>query len=180
MSTGKPLHDPQDLRQAFGTFMTGVTVVTALDARGQPAGFTANSFTSVSLEPPLLLVCPGKAMRMFEVFNSCEHFAVNILSEQQQALSDTFAVNQGDRFAGIDWQADAQGCPLLNGVVASFSCSTYQRLDAGDHIILLGHVDHFQVQGGRGLGFSSKGYFTLDAVQAEAPAPGAQPWPVRC
>lgn len=163
--------DSSELRQAFSTFMTGVTVVTALDGEGRPVGFTANSFTSVSLDPPLLLVCPGKTMHLFEVFNECEHFVVNVLSEFQQDVSNTFATDDGDRFAGVKWQADEQGCPLLEGVVATFSCHVYQRVDAGDHIILIGYIDAFKRQGSRGLGYSNNGYFSLGMEQKAQEAP---------
>ncbi|PIE00760.1 MAG: hypothetical protein CSA79_02410 [Thiothrix nivea] len=152
--------DSGKLRQAFSTFMTGVTVVTALDSQNKPVGFTANSFTSVSLEPPLLLVCPGKNMNLFEVFNQCEHFAVNILSEHQQDIANTFATRSGERFAQMKWHADKQGCPLLKDVVATFSCHVYQRVEAGDHIILIGQIDEFQLSGpSHGLGYCNNGYF---------------------
>jgi flavin reductase (DIM6/NTAB) family NADH-FMN oxidoreductase RutF len=163
--------DSSKLRQAFSTFMTGVTVATALDREGKPVGFTANSFTSVSLSPPLLLVCPGKAMHLFEVFNECEHFVINVLSELQQDVSNTFATEAGDRFAQVKWHADKQGCPLLEGVVATFSCHVHQRVDAGDHIILIGHIDEFQLLGSRGLGYSNNGYFSLGMEQLAQEAP---------
>ena len=90
--------DPRALRDAFGSFMTGVTVVTALGPDGNPVGFTANSFSSVSLDPPLLLVCPGKFLSSFEVFANCTHFAVNILAEGQEAGANTCASVKCDRF----------------------------------------------------------------------------------
>ena len=166
--------DSSELRQAFSTFMTGVTVVTALDGEGQPVGFTANSFSSVSLDPPLLLVCPGKSMHLFEVFNECEHFAVNILSEFQQDISNTFATDSGDRFAKIDWTKDPQGCPLIDGVAATFSCDTFQRVDAGDHVILIGRINEFRLLASRGLGYSNNGYFSLGMEQKAQEAPAVE------
>ncbi|MEZ5535975.1 MAG: flavin reductase family protein [Thiolinea sp.] len=163
--------DSSELRRAFSTFMTGVTVVTALDGEGKPVGFTANSFASVSLNPPLLLVCPGKTMHLFEVFNTCQHFVVNVLSEYQQDVSNTFATDTGDRFAQVNWHTDQQGCPVLEGVVATFSCHVHQRVDAGDHIILIGHIDAFQLLGSRGLGYSNNGYFSLGMEQKAQEAP---------
>lgn len=163
-----------DLRQAFSTFMTGVTVVTALDKQGNPVGFTANSFASVSLDPPLLLVCPGKTMHLFEVFNECDHFVVNILSEFQQDISNTFATEKGDRFAKIDWSKDKQGSPLLADVAATFSCHVHQRVDAGDHIVLLGHINEFRMLGSRGLGYSNNGYFSLGMEQQAQEAPAVE------
>lgn len=166
--------DSSELRQAFSTFMTGVTVVTALDTEGNPVGFTANSFSSVSLDPPLLLVCPGKSMHLFEVFSECEHFAVNILSECQQDISNTFATDSGDRFARVKWTKDDNGCPLIDGVAATFSCKTFQRVDAGDHIILIGEIDAFRLLGSRGLGYSNNGYFSLGMEQKAQEAPAVE------
>lgn len=166
--------NPSELRKAFSTFMTGVTVVTTLDSEGSPVGFTANSFSSVSLDPPLLLVCPGKSMHLFEVFNECEHFAVNILSEFQQDISNTFATDSGDRFANIGWASDKQGCPLIDGVAATFSCQTFRRVDAGDHIILMGQINEFQLLASRGLGYSNNGYFSLGMEQRAQDAPAVE------
>ncbi|MCB1639495.1 MAG: flavin reductase family protein, partial [Thiothrix sp.] len=106
--------DPNsNLRQAFGAFMTGVTVVTTRTEEGSPVGFTANSFTSVSLEPPLLLVCLSLNMHSLPAFRTCGHFAVSILSEQQQDVSNLFASYMGDRFASTRWHADSFGMPLI-------------------------------------------------------------------
>lgn len=95
-------HDPRQLRDAFGAFLTGVTVVTTINAEGQPIGFTANSFTSVSLDPPLLLVCLAKTSRNYAAVTEAAGFAVNILSEAQKDVSNTFARPVEDRFAAVD------------------------------------------------------------------------------
>lgn len=154
--------DAKELRAAFGSYMTGVTIVTARARDGEYVGFTANSFTSVSLAPPLLLVCPGKHLSSFDVFNTIDHFAVNILAEDQETLSNRFASSKGDRFDGTDWKADLYGSPIIEGVAAHFSCSTFNRIDAGDHIILIGEVKAFQNNPRKGLGYSSSGYFNLN------------------
>ena len=154
--------DPKSLRNAFGTFMTGVTVVTTVDSTGTPIGFTANSFSSVSLDPPLLLVCPAKSLSSFDVFNNCSHFQVTILAHNQEAVSNIFASSQEDRFAQIDWTLDQNGCPKISGALASFSCSREQSIEAGDHIIMLGKVTNFEVSEGQGLGYGEGGYFSLD------------------
>lgn len=151
----------QELRDAFGAFLTGVTVVTTQTNNNTPIGFTANSYTSVSLDPPLLLVCPGKALSSFEIFNQCEHFAVNILAEDQQDISNIFASASDDRFSSIDWTTDANGSPLIKGASVSFSCATEQHIDAGDHIILLGRVLEVNNASLPGLGYCSDGYFSL-------------------
>lgn len=158
--------DPKALRRAFGSFMTGVTIVTALDDDGTPVGFTANSFSSVSLDPPLLLVCPAKSLSSFEIFEKCEHFHVSVLAYDQQAASNTFASNNDDRFSQIDWQSDCHGCPKIIGAIASFSCQRDRSIDAGDHIILLGKVIEFESQDKQGLGYGVGGYFSLNMERA--------------
>jgi flavin reductase (DIM6/NTAB) family NADH-FMN oxidoreductase RutF len=153
--------DTRELRNAFGSFMTGVTVVTAVSKTGEKVGFTANSFTSVSVDPPLLLVCPATNLSSFDVFNNCEHFAVNVLAEDQKDISNTFASSKGDRFAQIDWQFDENGCPIISGSVAHFSCSTFNNVPAGDHILLVGQVTNFSANEKFGLGYAKGGYFSL-------------------
>lgn len=153
--------NPKELRSAFGTFMTGVTVVTTNSSEGENIGFTANSFTSVSLDPPLLSVCLAKTMNCCKAFENSSHFAINILAEAQEDISNLFASYKGDRFAKVDWQADEFGTPIIDGVTTSFSCSNYQQIDAGDHMILLGKIEQFSSTGHEGLGYSNQGYFSL-------------------
>lgn len=155
------LTDTAALRRAFGTFMTGVTVVTTNDPAGNPVGFTANSFTSVSLNPPLVLVCPGKSISSFPVFQECEHFAINILAEGQEQISTTFATFPGDRFAQVRWDADAFGMPQISDTAAYFSCRRSQVIDAGDHVILMGEVVAAEQSGRPGLGYANGQYFNL-------------------
>lgn len=159
--------DPKILRNAFGSYMTGVTVITAVSNDGTPVGFTANSFTSVSLDPPLLLVCPAKSLSSFEVFANCESFVVNILSEDQQAISNIFAGSKDDRFGQIEWHKDEQGNPVIDGALTHFSCKTDRNLEAGDHHLLVGEVLDFSSREGHGLGYASGGYFSL-ALEREA------------
>lgn len=153
--------DPRALRDAFGSFMTGVTVVTTRDASGTPVGFTANSFSSVSLDPPLLLVCPGKFLSSYEVFTGCRHFAVNILAEGQQEVSNTFAGYKGDRFAKVAHRNGVHDLPLIEGALAQFCCETHQAIPAGDHTILMGQVLEFSHAAGDGLGYVGGSYFSL-------------------
>lgn len=165
--------DPQDirraLRDAFGTFMTGVTVVTALDDTGHPLGFTANSFSSVSLDPALLLVQISKNSVNYVNFTSGRGFAVNILSEGQKDISNTFARPVADRFAGIDWQPGPHGAPILPGVAAWFDCALHQIIEAGDHAILLGRIEAFHATPAPGLGYYRGTYFTPVATQGAVP-----------
>ena len=156
-----PTLDPKALRKAFGSYMTGVTVVTARAADGTPVGFTANSFTSVSLDPPLLLVCPGSHLSSFETFRTCTHFAVSVLAEGQEDVSNTFGSSKGGRFDNVASTADANSVPLSDGAVAQFSCTAHSCTTAGDHIILVGQVTDFARIEKPGLGYGHGGYFTL-------------------
>ncbi|MEM7358497.1 MAG: flavin reductase family protein [Pseudomonadota bacterium] len=154
--------DPIELRNAFGKFMTGVTVVTTTADDGTPVGFTANSFSSVSLDPPLLLVCPAKTMSSFEIFEHCEYFHISVLAHDQQAVSNRFASPVEDRFSDTDWSQDAYGSPKIDGAIASFSCKRDRSIDAGDHIVMLGEVCAFASNEQHGLGYREGGYFSLE------------------
>ena len=158
--------DSRELRSAFGTFMTGVTIVTTTGPDGGPRGFTANSFTSVSLEPPLLLVCIGKQAASLEVFAQAKGFAVNILSEAQKDTSALFASKRADKFTAAAWRHGPFGSPLIEGSAAWFDCARYQMIDAGDHVILMGHVEAFSYSDANPLGYARGHYITLGLEQA--------------
>ncbi|MDO7842140.1 alpha/beta fold hydrolase [Sphingomonas immobilis] len=134
--------DPRLLRDAMGCFGTGVTVVTTLDAEGAPIGFTANSFTSVSLDPPLVLFCIARKSANLQSFVDARSFAINILHIGQQPTSDRFARPGDARFEGIEWQVrEGGGAPILTGSRASFDCTTHAIHDGGDHLIVVGRVE---------------------------------------
>lgn len=154
------MSDARALRDAFGAFLTGVTVVTTVDDAGAPIGFTANSFTSVSLDPPLLLVCLAKTSRNYATLTAAKGFGVNILSEDQKDVSNTFARPVEDRFAAVDWRMGPHGSPVFADVAAWFDCATHDVVDAGDHVILIGRVEGFDNSGKTGLGYARGGYFT--------------------
>lgn len=158
--------DQKKLRAAFGRFLTGVTVVTTRDTEGAPVGFTANSFTSVSLDPPLLLVCPGKHLSRFDCFAHATHFGVSILAEGQQEISNLFASGKGDRFADCVWDAPVSDIPLIAGRAAGFTCEVAQQVPAGDHLIMIGRVIHHDDATLPGLGYGPDGYFTRVQEQA--------------
>jgi crotonobetainyl-CoA:carnitine CoA-transferase CaiB-like acyl-CoA transferase/flavin reductase (DIM6/NTAB) family NADH-FMN oxidoreductase RutF len=160
------------LRDAFGRFATGVTVVTTRQPDGTPRGFTANSFTSVSLDPPLLLVCIGKAALSCETFANAGHFAVNILSDDQKDVSGLFASQSAEKFEIAKWHPDAQDVPVIDGALASFSCAHHRLVDAGDHLILIGRVVDYATREGQPLGFYRGSYFDigLDRALADAAA----------
>src|SRR5690348_15363690 len=132
-----------ELRRAFGTFVTGVTIVTARDAGGEPCGMTANSFASVSLDPPLLLVCIGLGAASCRVFRVASSFAVNLLHEAQQDVSLRFAAKPTDKFAAIGHRPGRTGAPILTDCLGWFDCGVHQRIDAGDHMILIGRIEAF-------------------------------------
>ena len=165
--------DPRALRDAFGAFITGVTVVTTHDGDGKPIGFTANSFTSVSLDPPLLLVCLAKTSRNYENVTKAIGFAVNVLSEGQKDISNTFARPVEDRFAAVDWNPGPVGSPVFTGAAAWFDCTTESLVDAGDHVVLLGRVGGFENSGLNGLGYARGSYFTPALAARAIEAAGA-------
>lgn len=133
--------DARTLRDAMGCFATGVTVVTAMSNSGEPVGLTANSFTSVSLDPALLLVCIANNSGSLKILREVDHFAVNVLHIGQQPVSNTFARPGDDRFAAIAWQRGQNDSPLLSGALANFECAKHEMVDAGDHVILIGRVE---------------------------------------
>lgn len=132
--------DPRALRTAFGAFATGVTVVTTRTPAGVDAGLTANSFSSVSLDPPMVLWSLGKTSSNIEAFRAASHFAVHVLSAAQEALSARFGSKGADRFAGLPVSRAAGGVPLLDGCAARFVCRTAHQYEGGDHVIFVGEV----------------------------------------
>jgi len=133
-------HDPRTLRDALGCFATGVTVVTCVGADGQPAGLTVNSFTSVSLDPPLLLVCIAKYAACAAPLANSTHFAINVLQARQQPDSIRFSTRDQDRFGATAWATGEAGAPILKDSLGVFECENYAVYDGGDHHILVGQV----------------------------------------
>ena len=132
--------DARTFRDALGCFATGVTIITAMDGEGQPIGLTANSFTSVSLDPPLLLVCVANNAGSAAVLRDAQRFAVNVLQIGQQPTSNRFAGKGEDRFANTPWEVGEFGTPVLTGSLSSFECARDAVHDGGDHFILVGRV----------------------------------------
>lgn len=133
-------HDPRTLRDALGCFATGVTVVTCLNGDGQPAGLTVNSFTSVSLDPPLLLVCLAKRAVSASALIEASHFAVNVLQTGQQPASIRFSTKDEDRFGTTPWSCGEGGAPILKDSLGVFECERHAVHSGGDHHILIGQV----------------------------------------
>ncbi|MDB6061212.1 MAG: flavin reductase domain protein [Verrucomicrobiaceae bacterium] len=132
--------DPIQLRNAFGTFITGVTIVTCRDPHGKPVGMTANSFSSVSLDPPLALWSIAKTATNFEAFHTGTHFAIHILHSGQEQISRHFATKNIDKFLDVPFDIGAGDTPLLQDYSARFECEVEHRYLGGDHIILVGRI----------------------------------------
>ncbi|MEM7142665.1 MAG: flavin reductase family protein [Actinomycetota bacterium] len=131
--------DPGEFRRVLGHFPTGVTVVTGHGADG-PAGMAIGSFASVSLDPPLVMFCPGKESSSWLKIKETGAFCVNVLSEAQKDVCGVFASKADDKFAGIDWTADVTGAPVIPGSLAVIDCEIHAVVDGGDHDIVVGLV----------------------------------------
>jgi flavin reductase (DIM6/NTAB) family NADH-FMN oxidoreductase RutF len=136
-----PNFSQEDFRQALGMFATGVTIVTARAVDGSYIGLTANSFNSVSLTPPLVLWSLSRSAGSMAAFSTGSHYAIHILSADQQDLAQQFASRGSDRFLGVDFTIGAGGAPLLKGTAATFECYNRSRYEEGDHVIFVGEVE---------------------------------------
>ena len=135
--------DSRTLRNALGRFATGVAIVTAIDPDGHPIGLTINSFSAVSLDPALVLWCLDNSSHNLAAFQKASHHAINILSADQENLSNRFATWPADRFAGLPWQAGAGGAPVFPGCCATFEVANQTAHAGGDHTIFVGRVERF-------------------------------------
>ncbi len=150
--------DQKDFRRTLGQFATGVTIVTTRAPDGRAVGITVNSFTSVSLNPPLVLWCLARNSACLPVFEQATRFAINILSASQHALSQRFASPIPNRFEGVDTEDGKDGLPLLKGVTARLICRNVKQFDGGDHTIFLGEVEEYTRYEGKPLVFHSGRY----------------------
>ena len=156
-----PAFAAADFRAALAMFATGVTIVTALDGQGKPIGLTANSFNSVSMEPPLVLWSLSRHAGSMPAFRRGSHYAINILSAEQKALAERFASKDIARFEGVTHRAGASGVPLIDGAAAVFECFNRSRYEEGDHVIFVGEVEHCaRRKGAKPLLFHGGRYFT--------------------
>ncbi|WP_415768966.1 flavin reductase [Pseudomonas sp. LB3P38] len=170
----KTQFDPREFRNALGTFTTGVTIITASAPDGTPVGITANSFNSVSLDPPMVLWSLAKSSRNLEAFEASEFWAVHILSAEQEALSNRFAKSGEDKFSGVDIDLGLGGVPLLNGCCTRMQCKTSFMYEGGDHIIFVGEVIEFDHQPVAPLVFQAGKYAVATRKSATlSMAPGA-------
>ena len=161
MSSDSPPLTETEFRQAAGRFATGITIATVLDESGAPHGLTANSFTSVSLDPPLVLVCLAHTAATVERFRTAKHFGISILAEDQRHLSEHFARKGHNRFDGIEWLRGITGVPLLPGAVGAMECEVHRRVAMGDHDIFIGEVVRVEVHEKPPLLYFAGGYHHL-------------------
>lgn len=136
--------DQRVLRDAMGNFCTGVVVATGMH-EGQPAGFAAQSFVSLSLDPPLVALCPGKGSSSWPKLRASGSFCINILAADQKAVCDAMARSGGDKFAEFEWRAGTTGSPVLEGVLGYVDCDLEAEHEAGDHTIAIGRVRDFEI-----------------------------------
>lgn len=141
----------EEFRRACGRFPTGVTIATVSDAEGKPHGLTVSSFTSVSLDPPLVSISLGHAVSLIEEFRAANYFGINVLAESQRHLSERFARKGHDRFDGVAWIPGETGVPLIEGALAGIECRVEQRIPVGDHDILVGRMMAARVEEGAPL-----------------------------
>jgi flavin reductase (DIM6/NTAB) family NADH-FMN oxidoreductase RutF len=151
MSSEGPTVTSEEFRRACGRSANSVAIATVLDTEGTPHGLTVSSFSSVSLEPPLVLICLGHAVSLIDLFRGSPSFGINILAEDQQDLSERFARKGEDRFDGLEWYSGSTGVPLLPGVLAAIECAVEQRISAGDHDIFVARMVAAQVAEGEPL-----------------------------
>lgn len=154
--------DKRQLRDALGSFVTGVTVITTLDAEGGMHGLTANSFSSVSLDPPLVLWSQATSAGSHPAFKDAERFTINILAEHQYDLANHFAARSSDKFSGIDYDLGVDGLPLLRDCSAWLECKVVSRYPGGDHVIFVGSVDCIRQSTRRPLVFGGGQYLVAD------------------
>ncbi len=154
--------DQHAFRAVLGRFSSGVTVVTLVDPAGGDRGMTVSAFCSVSLEPPLILICVDHAASVYESMSSVNDFTVNILSEGQEALARRFAGPDPDRFDGIGFSRGGNGIAILNDVLGYLQCKVVTRHSTGDHDIIIGEVEEAMAEDGRPLMYYRGGYAQLE------------------
>ena len=150
-----------EFRRACGRFATGVAIAGAMDVNGIPHGLTVNSFSSVSLEPPLILICLGHAIARIDVFREARSLGLSVLRADQRDLSERFAERMDNRFDGLSWRRGETGAPLLDGVLAQIECATVRRVTAGDHDIFVAEMLAAEVYEGEPLIYYASTYREL-------------------
>ena len=152
---------PEEFRRVCSRYATGIAVATVQGPDGSPHGLTVNSLTSVSLDPPLLLVCIAHTATAYSSFQLAKGFAVNVLREEQIDLSQHFASSKSERFESLSWHAGLHGAPVLESVLAVVECSMHAIVEAGDHTIFIGFVEHAECHEGAPLLYFASAYRKL-------------------
>lgn len=163
--TKKPF-ESREFRNAMGSFLTGVTVITVEDEAGEIHGMTANSFTSVSLEPPIILVCIDHKSKTLQKINKANKFGVNILSEKQLDVSKLFANQKTEKNPAYEVEVDGYGVPIIKESISSLSCRVVKAQEVGDHTVLYGEVDNLMTGEGEPLGFLKGKYISIDSMSS--------------
>jgi len=156
--------DSHELRRVLGHFVTGVTVITTKDITGAPFGLTANAFTSLSLNPPLVLICVDKAAQCYSCFADSNVFTVNFLREDQEEISRRFATKGVDKFSGLKWYQGANGVAVLDGCIGCLECKIAETYEGGDHTIIVGEVLNGVATGDHPLLFFKGKYYRLPDI----------------
>jgi flavin reductase (DIM6/NTAB) family NADH-FMN oxidoreductase RutF len=154
--------DPDLFRSVMGRFASGITIVTARDAAGRDHGMTVSSFCSLSLVPPLVLICVERTTELHVVLRAAESFAVNVLASDQELVSRRFAEVDSGRFEGLAFARGLTGCALLTGTLATLECAVSARYDGGDHLIVTGEVIGAEARDGRPLLYYRGGYTQME------------------
>ena len=151
-------------RRACGRFATGVAIAGATGPDGMPHGLTVNSFSSVSLDPPLILICIGHAVAAIDIFRQSRYFGLSVLRENQRDVSERFAMRRDSRFESLRWRRGRTGAPLLDDALATIECETRDRVTAGDHDIFIGEMVSANIEEGDPLIYfaSEYGRLTID------------------
>jgi 3-hydroxy-9,10-secoandrosta-1,3,5(10)-triene-9,17-dione monooxygenase reductase component len=152
--------DSASLRHALSHFASGVIVVTAI-SDGSPTGLTCQSFSALSLDPPLVLLCPSRTSSSWPGIAAAGTFCVNVLTHEQQWICQQFAVSGGDKFRGVDWEAGLDGIPRIDGALATIDCRLYSVTDGGDHYVVIGQVVNVAVGSGLPLLYFRSSYHRL-------------------
>lgn len=160
--------EPRALRKAFGQFATGVTIVTMRAPSGQTVGLTVNSFSSLSIDPPLVLWSLAKRSPNLQLFREAPHFCINVLAEDQHQIASQFATPIKDKFAGVQVEPGLHGSPVLANAVAHFECSRHDVYEGGDHLIFLGKVEQFCIFDKRPLLFHGGSFQQLAQAVAHS------------
>jgi flavin reductase (DIM6/NTAB) family NADH-FMN oxidoreductase RutF len=163
-----PIIQPSDLRTFAGNFPTGIAVVTLCDSKGDCFGVTMNSVTTLSLSPPLLLICLDNTSNTLSALSETSHFCLHYLAEHQSDLSNIFASKRNDKFATLDYSISELGCPLIPGVVATSECRVVNTYPGGDHTIVIGQLQNINIHGGEPLLFHRGSYASVMPLKKTA------------